>query len=397
MTLLSSQVQGYIKRSSWIRKMFETGAQLKQQHGADAVCDFSLGNPDLPPPAEVKEALLQIAAGADKPFAFGYMPNPGYPFAREALAGLLSRERGVAVTAQDVIITCGAAGAINALFRAVLDPGDLVLGVAPYFVEYGFYVENHGASFEAVPGNPEDFSLDLAALEARLDANPDEKIRALLINSPNNPTGQVYTEAQIKELAALLTRASQRRGRPIFLIADEPYRFLAFDGVQVPSVLGHYPYSVVVSSFSKSLSLAGERVGYALLAPDMPGKAELAEGVILANRILGFVNAPAIGQVLMAKCLHAQVDVGIYDARRKAMARVLTDAGYEFTMPKGAFYFFPKAPGGDDVAFIQRLQEQLVLGVPGSGFGWPGHFRLTFCVAQEVIERSAEGFRKARG
>jgi len=394
MTVLSKQVAGYIERASWIRKMFETGALLKQQHGAEAVCDFSLGNPDLPPPAKVRQVMQELAEKADQPFAFGYMPNPGYPWAREALAQALAKEQGVAVGAEDVIVTCGAAGAINALFRAVLNPGDVVLGVAPFFVEYGFYAENHGARFTAAPANKDDFSLDLQALEAKMDELGDS-LRVVLINSPNNPTGAVYDEAQIKGLAALLEKASKKQGRPVFLASDEPYRFLTFDGVQAPSVLAHYPYSVVVSSYSKSLSLAGERVGYALLAPQMPEKAKLAEGMVLANRILGFVNAPAIGQALVAKCLDQQVDVGVYEARRQAMAKVLTDAGYEFFMPKGAFYFFPKAPGGDDVAFVQKLQEQLVLAVPGSGFGCPGYFRLTFCVGQDVIERSAPGFAKA--
>lgn len=394
MTLLAKQVQGYIERASWIRKMFETGALLKQQHGADAVCDFSLGNPDLPPPAEVKQAMLELARTSDQAFAFGYMPNPGYPWAREALAEALSEEQGVPLQGQDVIITCGAAGAINALYRAVLDPGDIVLGVAPFFVEYAFYAQNHGADFTAVPTNGGDFSLNLDALDAKMRELGD-KLRVVLINSPNNPTGAVYSEEEIKGLTALLRQASERQGRPVLLVSDEPYRFLTFDGVSVPSVLKHYPHSVVVSSFSKSLSLAGERVGYALLAPDMPGKEQLAEGMVLANRILGFVNAPAVGQALMAKCVYAKVDVGVYEARRQAMAKVLRDAGYEFAMPKGGFYFFPKAPGGDDVAFVNKLQEQLVLAVPGSGFGFPGYFRLAFCVGQEVIERAAPGFAKA--
>lgn len=392
MNLLSTQIAGYIQHASWIRKMFETGMLLKQQHGEEAVCDFSLGNPDLPPPAILKDAMHELAEKADKPFAFGYMPNPGYPWARQALAEKLTQEQGVQVGMEDVTITCGAAGALNCLFRAVLNPGDVVLGIAPYFVEYGFYTENHGASFKSVPANKEDFSLDLDAIEDALD----EKVRVVLINSPHNPTGQVYGREELEGLAKVLTRAGKKYGRPIFLASDEPYRFLAYDGVEVPSVLKLYPYSVVLSSFSKNLALAGERVGYALLAPDMPNKSQLAEGLVLANRILGFVNAPSVGQALMAKCLNASVDISIYDARRKAMAKVLDDAGYEYVMPKGAFYFFPKAPGGDDVAFVQKLQEQLVLAVPGSGFGCPGHFRLSFCVGQEVIERSAKGFAAAK-
>lgn len=391
MQVLANKIEGFLSQASWIRKMFEAGAELKAKHGDDAVCDFSLGNPDLPPPAEVGTALAEIAADAGKPFAFGYMPNTGYPFAREALAGFVSREQGVAVAPGDVIITCGAAGAINAVLRAVLDPGDEVMAPAPFFVEYGFYVDNHGGSLKPVPAKPGTFELDLAAMEAAVTP----KTRAVIINSPNNPSGAVYAKAELEGLASILAKKSKEHGRPIFIISDEPYRFLAFDGLEVPSVLPLYPYSVVVSSFSKSLALAGERVGYAALAPDMPDKDKLLAGLAFTNRILGFVNAPAIGQRLMAKALGAKVDVSVYKRRRDALAEILTDAGYSFTLPKGAFYFFPAAPGGDDVAFVGALQEQLVLGVPGTGFGYPGYFRLSFCVPDEVIARSRDGFKRA--
>ncbi|WP_461210126.1 pyridoxal phosphate-dependent aminotransferase [Desulfocurvus sp. DL9XJH121] len=391
MQMLSTQVDGYISKSSWIRKMFETGIELKAKYGEDAVCDFSLGNPDMAPPPKVREALASVVEGADKPFAFGYMPNPGYPFARKALAEFAGKEQGVALGDDDVMISVGAAGALNCLFRAVLDPGDELLCPAPYFVEYGFYVENHGGVLRSVPAKPLTFELDVPAIEAAITA----KTRVMLINSPNNPSGAVYSLEQIRALAAVLKTKSEEFGRPIYLVADEPYRFLAFDGVEVPSVLPEYQYSLVASSFSKNLSLAGERVGYLALCPDMPGKERLMGGLILANRILGFVNAPAIGQQVMAKALGAQVNVAVYAERRKAMTEVLDQAGYEFTMPAGTFYFFPKAPGGDDVKFVAALQEERILAVPGSGFGYPGFFRLAFCVGEEIIRRSAEGFKKA--
>jgi aspartate aminotransferase len=391
MHVLSKQVTGYMEKSSWIRRMFEAGIELKKKYGADAVCDFSLGNPDLPPPPEVGVALREIAEDVCRPFGLGYMPNFGYPFVRESLAGEITREQGVPVSAGDLVITCGAAGAINALYRAIIDPGDEVICPSPYFVEYGFYVENHGGVLKPVATNPQDFSLDLEAMDRAIT----ERTRAVLINSPNNPTGRVYTLDELTGLTDMLKRRSAGRERPIFLIADEPYRFLAYDGVAVPSLLPLYPHTVVVSSFSKNLSLAGARVGYALINPDMPGKAELHDGVVLANRILGFVNAPALAQLLVHKAAGAQVDVGRYKARRDAMAAVLTEAGYSFYMPRGAFYFFPQAPGGDDVRFVNLLLEEKVLGVPGSGFGMPGYFRLTFCVAQEVINRSREGFARA--
>ena len=394
MSVLSKQVSGYLERASWIRRMFESGAELKAKYGADAVCDFSLGNPDLPPPGRVGEVLRELADAADQPFVFGYMPNSGYPWAREAMAGHVSREQGVEVAAGDLVMTCGAAGGLNAILRAVMEPGDEVVCPAPFFVEYGFYTENHGGVFKSVPSAPLTFEPDLAGLEAAVG----EKTRVVLINSPNNPAGVVYSRKTLESITDILSRKSRQAGRPIFLVSDEPYRFLAFDGVEVPSVLPLYPHSLVVSSFSKNLSLAGERIGYIAVAPDMPDKETLLQGLVLTNRILGFVNAPAIGQALAAKCLGSQVDVEEYRRRRDAMAEVLENAGYAFTLPKGAFYFFPQVPekyAGDDVAFTQRLLEEKILAVPGRGFGYPGYFRLTFCVGEDVIRRSAEGFAKA--
>lgn len=391
MQILSSQVAGYMERSSWIRRMFEAGIELKKKYGEDQVCDFSLGNPDLPPPACVCEGLREMADSADQPFAFGYMPNFGYPHVREALAKQVSKEQGVAVDPGSLVITCGAAGAINAFYRAVIEPGDEVLCPAPYFVEYGFYIENHGGVLRTAPAKPGTFDLDVAALEAAVT----DRTRVLLINSPNNPTGVVYPKETLIELAAMLTRKNQGRKRPIFLLADEPYRFLAFDGAEVPSLLPLYPYTVVVSSFSKNLSLPGARIGYALVNPAMPGRDELIGGLILANRILGFVNAPAIGQKLLLKALGAQVDASVYARRRDAMRQVLDAAGYTYPVPRGAFYFFPQAPGGDDVAFVSTLVEERILAVPGKGFGCPGHFRLAFCVGEEVIRRAADGFKRA--
>ncbi|GFM32841.1 pyridoxal phosphate-dependent aminotransferase [Desulfovibrio subterraneus] len=391
MTLLSQQVSGFIENSSWIRKMFESGIALKKQYGADAVCDFSLGNPDVPAPALVGDILRDLADKCEEPFTFGYMPNGGFPWARQIIADLVKKEQGVEVSGDDCLISCGAAGAMNAFFRAVMEPGDEVVGVAPYFVEYGFYTSNHQVTFKPAKSKPDTFELDIDSIEAAMTP----KTRGVIINSPNNPTGAVYTKEEITSLAALLDAKSREYGRPIFLISDEPYRFLAFDGVEVPSVLPLYDYAVVLSSFSKNLSLAGERVGYVCLSPRMPERGKLMAGLMLTNRILGFVNPPVIGQHLLKAALTAQVDAGIYAKRRDVMARVLTEAGYDFLMPKGAFYFFPKAPGGDDVAFCQRLMEEKVLAVPGTGFGGPGYFRLTFCVGEEVIERAAEGFRKA--
>lgn len=391
MTVLAKNVAADLANASWVRRMFEAGIQLKAKYGAENVYDFSLGNPDLPAPAAVGEGLRAFAEHAGEPFAFGYMPNGGFPWLREKLAAHLSGEQGVKLGAEDVILTCGAAGGLNAFLRAVLDPGEKVLTFAPYFVEYGFYVSNHGGELVPVPSRPENFAPDLAALERAID----EKTRVVLINSPHNPTGAVYSRADLQALAALLENKSQQYGRPIWLVADEPYRFLAYDGAEVPSVLPLYPYAVAVSSLSKNMSLPGERVGWIALSPRMPEKAELMAALTFTNRILGFVNPPVVGQHIMGAALGSAVDREIYAARRAAMAEVLTRAGYEFVMPRGAFYFFPKAPGGDDVAFVNRLMEERVLAVPGSGFGWPGHIRLAFCVDESVIRNAEEGFARA--
>ncbi len=395
MSILSSRVAGYMKNASWIRKMFEAGAELKGKYGAENVYDFSLGNPDLPPPAAVATGLHALAEKAGEPFSFGYMPNGGYPWAKEMLAKEVSKEQGINIGAEQLILSCGAAGGLNAFFRSVLNEGEEVISFAPFFVEYGFYAENHGASFKAVPAQKDTFAPDVLALESAIS----EKTRVLIINSPNNPTGVVYSKEQLQSVIDVLCRASEKFGKPIWLLADEPYRFLAFDGVDVPSVLPMYKYSVVVSSFSKNLSLPGERLGYVIASPQLFENPEegaaLMGALTLCNRILGYVNPPVVGQHIMAAALGSQVDVDIYKARRDAMAEVLTEAGYEYQLPEGAFYFFPKAPGGDDVAFVQRLFEQKVLAVPGTGFGCPGHFRLTFCVGEQVIRKSLEGFKAA--
>jgi aspartate aminotransferase len=392
MSLLASQLGDYLQQSSWIRRMFEKGAELKREHGEDRVYDFSLGNPDLPPPASVADGLREVAATTNRRYAFGYMPNGGYPHVRETLAEWLSREQGVSAGAQDVLLTCGAAGGLNALFRALLEPGEEVVCPAPYFVEYFFYADNHGGRLRPVPARPPDFRLDLERMEQAVT----DRTRIVLINSPNNPTGQVYSRDELKGLADILKRASRGRSRPVFLVSDEPYRFLTFDGCEVPSILPLYEPSVVVSSFSKNLSLAGERIGYVLLNPDMPGKQELMDGLVFTNRILGFVNAPAVGQKLLEYALGTEVDTSVFERRRELMRKTLQEAGYEFEPPKGGFYFFPRAPGGDDVTFVQALQEERALAVPGSGFGFGGHVRMSFCVQESVIANAAESLARAK-
>ena len=397
MQLVSPQIEKFQASSSWIRRMFEAGIELKKRYGDDKVCDFSLGNPDLTPPPAVVNAMRDLTAQVARPAGLGYMPNAGYPDVRAGLAAYLATEQQTPLQASHVVLTCGAAGGINAFFRAVLTPGEEVLCPAPYFVEYGFYAGNFGGVLRPVPSEPDGFHLDLDGFARAIT----EKTRVVIINSPNNPSGVIYTEDELRRLAAILDRATARYGRPIFLISDEPYRFLAFDGAVVPPMLPLYTYTVVIGSFSKNLALAGERVGYIAVNPAMPGVDTLVSGVTLTNRILGFVNAPCIGQRLMLAALGTQADAAAYVSRRQKMAAVLRDAGIDFTLPAGTFYFFPKVPGAmPDVDFVQLLAEERILAVPGSGFGYPGYFRLALCVDERFIDIARPGFinaaRKAR-
>ena len=399
MQSVTNQIKQSMAGSSWIRKMFEKGIELKKQHGADAVCDFSLGNPDVPPPAKTKEVLEAIAAKAIEPLGLGYCPNAGLPPVREAIAGYLAKQQATDVKAGNVIMTVGAAGALVSFFRAVIEPGDEVICPAPYFVEYGSYCGHFGGVLKAIASKPDEgFRPDFDAMAAAVTP----KTRAFLINSPNNPTGCIYAEEDLRRLAEIVNKVNADRqaefgdaARPLYLLSDEPYRAFAYDGAVVPPVMPLTPYAVVLGSFSKTLSLAGERIGYVAIHPEMPDGTTLVNAVTLTNRTLGFVNAPVIGQRLAAQLLDQTVDLEIYDRRRKLMAKVLSDAGVEFVEPKGAFYFFPKAPGGDDLKFVDALQEELILAVPGRGFGMAGHIRLSCSVDEKIIARSAEGFKRA--
>ena len=391
MQIIASGIQKQMAGASWIRKMFEKGLELKKQVGCENVYDFSLGNPDIPPPSRAKDVLLKLAESSVRPLGLGYCPNAGMPEFREALAVYLAKQQQAPVKAEHVIVTCGAAGALTSFFRAVLEPGDEVLCPAPYFVEYGSYCGHFGGVLKPVPALAPDFQPDLAAMASAIT----EKTRVILFNSPNNPTGCVYSAETLKRLGELVDRVNAKRERALFLVSDEPYRFLAYDGATVPPVLPVSPYALVLGSFSKNLSLAGERIGYLVANPSMPDVQLLMNAVTMTNRTLGFVNAPVLGQRLAMALLDEGVDLAVYDRRRQAMAHVLTAAGIRFSMPKGAFYFFPEAPGGDDLAFVQALLVQNVLAVPGTGFGFPGYFRLSFSVDEDVIARSENGFKAA--
>ncbi len=385
---VAKKMQTFAEKSSWIRKMFEEGARMKAEYGADNVFDFSLGNPDVPPPSRFSEILRELAA-EDRAGMHAYMPNGGYPYVRETLAGQLSKEQEVNLTQGEILMTCGAAGALNVVMKSLLDPGDEVIILSPFFVEYNFYIDNHGGVARVVKTDDE-FNLDIAAIEEAIST----KTKAVLINSPNNPTGQIYSAESLADLGRLLEAAGEKFCTTIYLISDEPYRKLVFDGFTVPSIMAAYENSIVVSSYSKDLSLPGERIGYLAVHPEITEKAELLDAMTLANRILGFVNAPALMQRVVERLQGISVDTSIYARRLEIFCRVLESAGIEFTRPKGAFYLFPKSPL-DDVEFCSLLQQQKILAVPGRGFGAPGYFRLAFCVDDQVIENSAAGFRAA--
>ncbi|MEE8300249.1 MAG: pyridoxal phosphate-dependent aminotransferase [Desulfatiglandales bacterium] len=385
---VSEKIRGSIEKASWIRKMFEEGALRKARYGPENVFDFSLGNPNLEPPAKVK-AILRELVSDNSLGMHRYMPNAGFVKTREAVAGYLSNLNSLSFGPEDIVMTVGAGGALNVVLKAILNPGDEVIIPAPYFVEYNFYIDNYGGIPKTVNTNP-DFSLDLLAIEKAISPNT----KAVLINSPNNPTGRVYGKDELAQVGQLLTQYSQRYGRPIYLISDEPYRKIIYDGLICPSIFDAYRESFLMTSFSKDLSLAGERIGYIAVHPLIADKDIIIEGLILCNRILGFVNAPALMQRLVPFVLEDSVDITEYKRKRDVLYKGLEAAGYTFTMPGGTFYLFPKTPIPDDVEFVRALQEENILTVPGSGFGGPGYFRIAYCVEDKTIEGALPGFAR---
>ncbi|HUI90988.1 MAG TPA: pyridoxal phosphate-dependent aminotransferase [Chitinivibrionales bacterium] len=386
---VAKNVKDIMANSSFIRKMFELGTQLKKQHGEKNVCDFTLGNPDLEPPPAFQKALSD-AVRQKISLKHGYMANAGYADTRQAVADYVSKEQGATISMDNVIMTCGAGGGLNVALKTILNPGDTVIVNVPYFVEYNFYIRNHGGEMVLV-NTKDDFDLDVKAIEKAID----KRTAGVLINSPNNPTGKVYPEKTIRELGRMLERKSAETGRAIYLLSDEPYRKIVYDGLAVPPLFSNYKNCIVVNSYSKDLSIPGERLGYIAVHPEAEDVQNLLDGMILCNRILGFVNAPALMQRVVKNLQGTCVDISRYQKRRDLLCDGLKKLGYDFTMPGGTFYLFPKAPGGNDVEFVKVLQEKLVLTVPGTGFGAPGYFRIVFCVAEEAIERAMPGFEYA--
>ena len=368
--------------------MFEEGVELGQLHGPENVFDLSLGNPLLEPPPEFRAELARLVAD-ESPGTHRYMPNGGFPEVRASIAEALAEESGVPVTGAEILMTVGAAGAINTILRSVLDQGDEVVLIAPYFAEYVFYVQHQtGVVKEAVCD--ENWLPDVESLESAIGP----RTRAVIINTPNNPTGVVYPEASVAAIGEALQRAEEKYGTEIYLISDEPYRKLIYTGVPYPFIFKHHLRSVVATSHSKDLGLAGERIGYVALNPADPGRGDLMDALTFSLRTLGFVNAPALMQRAVAGIQRATVDIDVYRKKRDLLYGAITGIGYECVKPDGAFYVFPKSPIPDDTEFVRELQKELVLVVPGVGFGTPGYFRASYCVEDWVIDGAIEGFRK---
>ena len=378
-----------MSEGSWIRRMFDEGAILKQRFGAENVFDLSLGNPVMEPPAEFHQELRKLAEHP-LPGMHRYMPNAGYAETRLAVAEHISLETGIKFAMDDIVMTCGAAGALNVVLKTILNPGDEVIMFAPYFVEYTHYIDNHGGISTVLPTNDQ-FIPKLDTLEATIGA----KTKAVIINSPNNPTGVVYDGDLLHHIGEMLRKKEAQYKTDIFLISDEPYRKIIYDGLEYPSPLHHHPRTIVLTSHSKDLALAGERIGHIAVHPECSHRAELIDGFIFCNRILGFVNAPALMQHIVRHLQNVTVSVTEYQRKRDFLYARLTEMGYSLIKPQGAFYMFPRSPLEDDVAFVRELQQWRVLTVPGRGFGAPGYFRLSYCVDDGTLEGSLDGFRKA--
>ena len=386
---VSQRVLKSMESSSWIRKMFETGGQLKAEFGEDNVYDFSLGNPNIEPPEEFKKVLKEHVNN-DAKGMHAYMPNAGYPDVRKKIADYINETENIDLSINSVVMTCGAAGAMNAVLKTILNPGDKVITSTPFFAEYTAYADNHFGELVTVPGK-KDFDLDVEAIGNAIDV----KTAAVIINSPNNPSGRIYPESTIKALADMLEKKKKETGRAVYLLSDEPYKKITYDGAVVPSVLANYKNTIVLTSYSKDLSLPGERIGWLAVHPEADDFENLMNGIIMCNRILGYVNAPAIMQKVVAELQGVSVDINFYRRKRDRLCEILEEAGFSFIKPEGTFYLFPEAPGGDDLKAVAALQEERVLTVPGRGFGAPGYFRISYCVADSVIEGSAAGFKKA--
>jgi aspartate aminotransferase len=386
--VISKKISESMKDSSWIRAMFDEGEKLKKQYGMDHIFDFTLGNPITEPPETLKEELIRIVS-SDMKGTHRYMSNSGYEEVRKEIAEFYIEKTGMPFTKDHIIMTVGSAGGINVVLKSLLDPGDEVIVPCPYFVEFRFYIENHRGVMRLVD-TKDDFQLDIDKIKGAINKNT----KVIIINSPHNPTGVVYKREDLEELAAVLLER-RKKGQRIFLISDEAYRKIVYDGIESPCMFQVYEDTVTITSHSKDLALPGERIGYIAVSPLIKNAKNLIDAAIFSNRILGFINAPAIMQRLVGRFQKNSVDIMDYQKKRDAIYDILVDAGYEVIKPGGAFYIFPKSPVQDDIKFVRNLQKHHILAVPGIGFGKQGYFRLAYCVEMDIIERSKPYFKKA--
>ncbi|MGN0400511.1 MAG: pyridoxal phosphate-dependent aminotransferase [Blautia sp.] len=387
--MIADKMVSLVKNSSAIRAMFEEGKILAAKYGAENVYDFSLGNPNVPAPVQVKEAIIEELNKEDPVVLHGYMNNSGYEDVRDAIAQSINKKFDTAFTEKNIIMTVGAAGGLNVILKTLLNPGDEVIAIAPYFGEYNSYVSNYDGKIVVVSPNTVDFQPNLEEMEQKITA----KTKAVIINSPNNPTGVVYSEATIMKMADMLRAKQKELGTDIYLISDEPYRELAYDGVEVPYLTKYYENAIIGYSFSKSLSLPGERIGYLVIPDEVADFEDVLAAANVATRILGYVNAPSLMQKAVAKCLDAQADVPYYDRNRETLYSGLKEMGFECIKPEGAFYLFMKSPIADEKAFCQAAKKHNILIVPGSSFACPGYVRIAYCVSYETIVNSMPGFK----
>ena len=387
--MIADKMKALVKNSSAIRAMFEEGKIMAAKYGAEHVYDFSLGNPNVPAPVQVKEAIIEEAEKEDPIVLHGYMSNAGYEDVRQAVAESINKKFDTAFSAKNIIMTVGAAGGLNVILKTLLNPGDEVIAIAPYFGEYNSYVSNFDGKLVVVSPNTETFQPNLTELEEKLTA----RTKAVIVNSPNNPTGVIYSEETIQEMAEILRKKQKEFGTDIYLISDEPYRELAYDGAEVPYLTKYYENAIIGYSFSKSLSLPGERIGYLVIPDEAADSEDVISAAGTATRILGYVNAPSLMQKAVAKCLDAQADVPYYDRNREDLYNGLKEMGFECIKPQGAFYLFMKSPVADEKVFCEAAKKQHILIVPGSSFACPGYVRIAYCVAHETIINSMPGFK----
>ena len=388
--MISEKMKPYVKNNSAIRMMFEEGNRLRAKYGADKVFDFSLGNPSVPAPDSVREAIIELVNNTDPTVLHGYMSNAGFEDVRQTIAESLNRRFDTKFSAKNLIMTVGAASGLNVILKTVLNPGEEVIVFAPYFLEYGAYVRNYDGVLVEISPDTTTFQPNLAEFEQKITP----KTKAVIVNTPHNPTGVVYSEETIRKLSAILEAKQKEFGTVIYLISDEPYRELAYDGVEVPYLTKYYDNTVVGYSYSKSLSLPGERIGYLVIPDEADGSEELISAATIANRTLGCVNAPSLIQKVVAKCVDAKTDLAAYDKNRQALNNGLKECGFECIKPQGAFYLFVKSPVEDEKAFCEAGKKYNILMVPGSSFACPGYVRLAYCVSYDTIVNSLPEFKK---